>query len=591
MALSKRKKIWLIVISAILITFIILILVANSILSNMAEDMAREQLAAMDSTSYVIDFEKIRVNIFSGSVKIIGITVKPDSAALEEVKRSRLAKPLVEVSISKIRIGSVDILKALKGKEFNIGSIRVDDPDITVYGPGGLFSGEKEKASADGGLSVDSMLGTTVIQAELGYFELENAHIRYIDASRDKVVLETKQLYIRLDDISLHHPDGDTTSNVLDIDDINLSLLSHMMDLPGNLYNLQTGKLEIGYKDRNINLDSLELIPAYSKERFGHVVGKQTDRFAVSVDHINISGIEFDSLLKKKIIIEDILLKRPYADIYRDKRIPRDMTIFPKLFQTAVADMPMDLFVKSVNISNAYVNYQEMVKGAAKPGMIMLDQMEISLTGICNYPDSIKKGQAITADIQAMLMGKSPVNFHFYLPIGNPKEYFTFYGSGDSFPATNLNPMMEPMAFVETTGGTVNSVNYYGVACCDTAIGRIEFKYQNLAVSVVKKQKEGESAIAENKFLSFMAKTVMHKNNPNKGKPVRIAKMLFVRDPNKGFFNYVWKTIQDGLIYSLAPGKKHLASYMSWPDFKARWEQNLWKDRQELNVKTKKKKK
>ncbi|MBE9484961.1 MAG: hypothetical protein IMY74_08945, partial [Bacteroidetes bacterium] len=182
-------------------------------------------------------------------------------------------------------------------------------------------------------------------------------------------------------------------------------------------------------------------------------------------------------------------------------------------------------------------------------------------------------------------------NFHFYLPIGNPKEYFTFYGSGDSFPATNLNPMMEPMAFVETTGGTVNSVNYYGVACCDTAIGRIEFKYQNLAVSVVKKQKEGESAIAENKFLSFMAKTVMHKNNPNKGKPVRIAKMLFVRDPNKGFFNYVWKTIQDGLIYSLAPGKKHLASYMSWPDFKARWEQNLWKDRQELNVKTKKKKK
>jgi len=554
----------------------------------MAEDRAREELAAMDSTSYVIDFEKIRINIFSRSVKITGITVKPDSAAMEEVKRSRLAKPLVDVSIPRIRIGSVDLIKALKGKEFSIGSIQVDDPDVTVYGPQGLFSGEKEKSSADGGLS-DSIMETAIKQAKLGYFELNNGHIRYVDASRDKLVLETKQLYVRADGIFLHHPDGDTSAHVLDVGDIKLSLQSHMMDLPGKLYNLQTGKLEIGYKDQNIDLDSLKLIPAYSKERFGHVVGKQTDRFDVSVDHINISGIEFDSLLNKKIIIDNVLLKRPNADIYRDKRIPRDMTIFPKLYQTAVADIPMDLYVKSVNVSNAYVNYQEMVKGAAKPGTIMLDQMEISLTGICNYPDSIKKGQAITADIQAMLMGKSQANFHFYLPIGNPKEYFTFYGSGDSFPATNLNPMMEPMAFVETTGGTVNSVNYYGVACCDTAIGRIEFKYQDMTVSVVKKQKE-EDVVVENKFLSFVAKTVMHKNNPNKGKPVRIAKMLFVRDPNKGFFNFVWKTIQGGLIHSLAPGKKNLASDMSWPDFKARWEQNLWKERQALNAKRKKKK-
>jgi len=327
----------------------------------------REELAAMDSTSYVIDFEKIRINIFSRSVKITGITVKPDSAAMEEVKRSRLAKPLVDVSIPRIRIGSVDLIKALKGKEFSIGSIQVDDPDVTVYGPQGLFSGEKEKSSADGGLS-DSIMETAIKQAKLGYFELNNGHIRYVDASRDKLVLETKQLYVRADGIFLHHPDGDTSAHVLDVGDIKLSLQSHMMDLPGKLYNLQTGKLEIGYKDQNIDLDSLKLIPAYSKERFGHVVGKQTDRFDVSVDHINISGIEFDSLLNKKIIIDNVLLKRPNADIYRDKRIPRDMTIFPKLYQTAVADIPMDLYVKSVNVSNAYVNYQEMVKGAAKPG-------------------------------------------------------------------------------------------------------------------------------------------------------------------------------------------------------------------------------
>ena len=590
MVLSKRKKLWLIIVSAILIIIIILLILLNQILSNTAETYLKNQLSGMDTTSYSIDFEKIRVNVFFRSVNVHGITIKPTESAMDEVKQSRLDKLLAEVSIPKIKISGIGIMNAISGKEYSAGSIRIVEPDIIIYGPQDIFHRNLSKSSGTGIFSSDTIMETAVKEAFLGSFKIEDAHLSYINLSNGKTELETKGLSLRIDDLWLHNLPGDTLSHVLDLDEIEISVKSHSMDLPGNLYRIDIGPFEASYNDQDLKLDSLRLIPAYSKERFGQVVGKQTDRFAVSVDHLNISGIEFDSLLNKKIIIDNILLEGPYADIYRDKRIPRDMTHFPKLFQTSVAGIPMALFVKSINVSNGYVNYQEMAEGATQAGAVIFDKMDVLLTGVCNYADSIKNGQAIRVDAQAQLMGKSPVQLYFKLPIGNKKEYFTFHGNVSSFPATNINSMIEPLAFIGATSGTVNSVNYYAVACCDTAIGRIEFKYQDLKVEVLKKNKDSEKASAENKFLSFLAKTVMHKNNPHEGKPVRIARMSFVRNPNKGFFNYVWKTIQDGLIKSMTPGKKHLASDMSWPDFKARWEKNLWKDRQALNAKNSKKK-
>jgi len=188
-------------------------------------------------------------------------------------------------------------------------------------------------------------------------------------------------------------------------------------------------------------------------------------------------------------------------------------------------------------------------------------------------------------------MGKSAIQVYFSLPIGNYAEYFTFHGNASAFPAANLNSLIEHLAFVEAKAGNINSVNFFAMAMNDTTAGRLEFKYQDLEVGVLKKDKEAEGAMEQSKFLSFLARTAIHKNNPHANKPVRIAKMSFVRDPNKGFFNYVWKTIQDGIIVTLTPGKKRLAADMGWPEFKTKWRKNLLSDWNAIQVKTAKKKK
>lgn len=593
MALSKARKKWLIISGSALLILIILLIILNSILSNKADHLLREKLSSIDTTSYHVDFRKVLVNVFTRSVNVYDITVKPADAALEEARHSRLASPVFQISVPKLKISGVSIMKAIKGKDIEVGKIILTDPDIKVYSAQGLFSKKKSSSGNKSIFSSDTIVESPVKEASLGTFEIRNAHIQAIDLSKDKTVLETSELNILVDDLWLHQAEGDTLSHVLDISDCRISLASHQMDLPGNFYSVQTGPLEISYNDKEIRLDSIQLIPAYSEKQFGKIVGKQTDRFDLKIEQILISGLEFDSLIHKKLIIENIDINRPHADIYRDKGIPRDMKHFPKLYQTAVAGIPIYVKIGEINISEGYVRYKELPEGGSVPGMIMFDQLEVTVEGVSNDAEMIREGLAIKVDGQGLLMGKTKAKLQLHLPVGDPIERFSFYGSTETFAVNDINPMVEPLANFRATGGTINSVSYYAMTYNDTAFGRMEVLYNDLEILILKKQKEAKREIEQNRFLSFLAGSVIHKANPLKDKPHRISKMLFVRDLNKGFFNYMWKTIQNGLINAITPGKKKLSTDMSWPEFSNNWQQVLlddWKQMHPEKAKTKKNK-
>jgi len=119
----------------------------------------------------------------------------------------------------------------------------------------------------------------------------------------------------------------------------------------------------------------------------------------------------------------------------------------------------------------------------------------------------------------------------------------------------------------------------------------MEFLYKDLKVVVIKKQKDSHGEIKDARFLSAMAGAVIIKNNPIKDKPARICKMFFVRDPNKGFFNYIWKAVQSGLVHTLISGKKQQLHDMRWPEFESKWKQTLAQDRKTLELKSSRKKK
>lgn len=590
MALSKKRKRWLIVLGSVFLLLIILTIFANRIISNKAETILREELSKIDSTKYIIDFDRLRVNIWSRSVKLYGVHVIPAEPALEKVKRSAISPPVAELFIDRIRISSIAIMAAISGKEIKIGKISIRDPEGTLYGKGNLL---KQKSQGDGQdelFSSDTLASGNFKGARLGSFEIDHANFRYIDLVDNDTTLVVSDLNISVHDIVVHQVRESSQADTLEIGDLNVEIGSHSMELPGGFYSMKIDGFRLAYEDGDLSIESLQLIPAYPIGQFSKAFGKQTDRFDISSGRISLKGLEYDSLMNKKFIAKELIITEPRADICRDKRVARDMNIFPKLFQTAVAELPIQLSIGRISTVNGGLTYKEIVEGAKYPGMVSLTELNMDISGVCNYLDSIKNGQLMFIDARAKLMDEAPVQIYFNLPVGNHTEYFTFHGTAGSFPAAKLNPTLENMIFVEATQGTIDHVTFYGMAMNDTTAGRLELKYSDLGVAVLKKKKEEEGIIEENKFFSFVARTAMHKNNPHPGKEPRIAKMSFVRDPNKGFFNYFWKTIQNGIIVTLTPGKKNLASDMSWDEFKQDWRKVLLNDWNALEKKHEKKK-
>ena len=57
----------------------------------------------------------------------------------------------------------------------------------------------------------------------------------------------------------------------------------------------------------------------------------------------------------------------------------------------------------------------------------------------------------------------------------------------------------------------------------------------------------------KNDFLSWSVNNLVHKSNPGNNGEVREATMKFERVMYKGFGNFLWKTLQNGIVNSIAP--------------------------------------
>jgi hypothetical protein len=112
--------------------------------------------------------------------------------------------------------------------------------------------------------------------------------------------------------------------------------------------------------------------------------------------------------------------------------------------------------------------------------------------------------------------------------------------------------MLEPSINIKFNGGKVNRMTFSFDANDNVSKGWMEFLYQDLDVELLQK----ESGNAKG-FLSSLANWVAVSNNPSPGKKLKIVEIGYERDKNKGIINYVWKTIQSGMVRTIVPLKKY----------------------------------
>ena len=174
------------------------------------------------------------------------------------------------------------------------------------------------------------------------------------------------------------------------------------------------------------------------------------------------------------------------------------------------------------------------------------------LKNVGNYP--VESHQESTARItaSAKIMDRGDVKLNLEAPIADQRNQFTFSGSIGSMDIREFNPMLQNIAGVRVDSGRLNRLDFFVRAGGNRAEGELKALYNNLKVSMLKRDK-GQK---KRRIVSFLANMIIVTANPRPGKEVRVGKILFEREKTVSFFGYIWKSLLTGIQSGIGLKKK-----------------------------------
>lgn len=114
-----------------------------------------------------------------------------------------------------------------------------------------------------------------------------------------------------------------------------------------------------------------------------------------------------------------------------------------------------------------------------------------------------------------------------------------------------MNDITESLGLFKIQNGTVREViaNIQGNE--QQASGKILLLYNNLKISLYEKEK-GKRGLDKRGILGFIAnKFVIKDDNPTQNNQPRNPSTTFLRNPQAGFINLVWKTTLTGILETI----------------------------------------
>ena len=309
---------------------------------------------------------------------------------------------------------------------------------------------------------------------------------------------------------------------------------------------------DLSYKDRSIKMNDIVFKPNVSQARLQADHKFQYTDFSGSVGSLNMTGINFDSLMRKgKIFIDEIILDKVSASIYKDMTKPVDTKKFPQYLGQSVKGIKPPLLIKQLKATNVTLVNKERIPDG-NTATANLNRATLEVKNITN----ISFNEVLMIKANAYIENKAHLNLSLGFDYLNPQ--FSFDGRIEKFNLPDLNKLIEAYTLASINKGTVDEITFSGIAYRSNAGGTMKFLYHDLDIDI---DLEGK-AKWKSSLLAFGANTFLPASNPaSPDKPQRIVKFSAERDMNKAFVNLIIKSVLDGLKESIIMSKENKQTY------------------------------
>ncbi|RYD57121.1 MAG: hypothetical protein EOP56_09990 [Sphingobacteriales bacterium] len=516
---------------------------------NLKLSIAKWVTEATDST-YRVEIGDAQLNIVNREITATNIRLIPDVQRMQAMQKQGMGEDIYyELTIPSLTATGVNWAGYISRKQLSCKKLMLDKAQLTITRP------------HDFQLYVDTAKTAKVEEQPLlkklhaDELSITNVNVinRYISAT------DTSYLYLDngnvvLTDWTYEPREKRDPESFAFAENGKIAFGSIRQTAGKSLYKINCRDISFSTQDKTVTLKNLMIEPTMSNDSFYSYVGKRTEIFRVRVPELTLGGISWQKLVNDgELRVHNTFIKNAAMDVHFSMLLPSSGVNkggqFPQqLLQNA--GMPIEL--KNVMVENSVVTYTEVSKLTNKPGSIAFSEINGIIRNVTNIPEQLKANKWAVADLKGKFNKESDLKANFVFYLGDSTGKFQVDGYAKNIRAAQVNEVAQALALAEIKSLDIDSVDIKIRGNENSSTGDFTILYNDLKVGLQKINKE--TGKAETKAVSsFVANhALLHRENPEPGKPVRTASSIVNRSPKAGFFNIIWKNIFQGAANTAA---------------------------------------
>lgn len=540
-----------------MLLFVILVVVGASwYISNQIKPIVQSELGAIVKKAtnglYDISFEKVAVNPLTGNASLTTVSLVPDTIVYKKlVSQKKAPNNLYVIKLQKLSVKNFHPFKIYFDRKLEIDLLLFDRPHITMVNKSFAFNEDDlpqpEKSPYDYIKNIFSALHIKTI-------DFKNASFKYVNNNKATPDIDTiSNLTISLKDWLIDSVSAKDKSRFYLLKDAYVYLNNYTYATPDSMYYIKASEFEFSASAKKLNIKEFALEPRYSEQEFARVNGYARDRYSLQLNNIDFQGINLFAYIKnREVLADEMKIANGTLSVFNDNS-------YPKLLKDKTGKFPHQLFqkinipitIKKINLNELDISYAEFDKESRQRGRISFNSTSGVITNVTNQLKYKKKNPIIEANLQSYLMEQGKLNVGFKFNVMAPKADFSYQGQLLNMDARQLNYVTRPLAMLQIKSCLVRSLTFDIKANDELAKGNVEFVYNDLSVGLMKQHENGQR-LKRLGILSLLANAmVIYSDNPSANGKFTVAPVYYKRKPTGSFFNFVWKTLFQGVKYSI----------------------------------------
>lgn len=487
------------------------------------------------------------------------MTTAGQTLTVDAIKYFSLEKgnqtPTTKIELGSLSSTGLDYFNLIDKKHLELKQLKIDRPDLIFY----RRSPDKQNLSA-------KSRPTDLYEMIAAHFHEVRADDVIVNDVKMKITDDQHQqrgayLFERID-FRLKNILIDSTSQIfgnrfLYSDDMNFTIRDFRETSSDSLYDYGASIIRFSSNNAILKIDSGFVHPNYSDSVFAARVGVQTDRLAFVFDSLKLTNfrlIEF--ITKDNLHIDKAELDGLIGDDFRNKLYPFPKNHFPNLPVSGLRSLDFKIRLDTFLVRNSYFKYREYRPPALQPGEIWFARINLQGQNITNDTTRIAQDSLMRFHASALLMGEADLSLNLEFDLERANDNFFANGVLNRFNLTDLNPILEHVAFIKVTKGYNEMLKFNFKADNDVAKGEMDFRYKKMHIRLIDKKTLTDRGFGES-IASFIANTfVVRRNNPKLLLFFRDGDIYFSRDKKKSFFNYLAKSALSGVQSTIRGGNE-----------------------------------